>query len=342
MPKTVDELALETSKGVQELNEGLARASQIAAPLTELQWDLLSTVVAGALTIALIALAPEEAVGIGVLTALAGASAALGISTSILAGTVLALDLLGNNQVGENDRKVTKFVCRFTGNAFTVTLGAVGLAIDGDYGFETGVSVGEIGGILMDTNDTIKAVTKAESAVGIALYEIQLIKELKEFSLTPQGEHVLSGQHIWADHLNAESMTKDMIEHPARVSKPAVIRVTDRPPARPSTDNRAAQTKLDRSIFDSPGDPIYSPVYPAPVPAPVAAPVPARVPAPAPAPVPAPAPAPAKSPEAPWNTPLLPEYLGGGEPAQPSDHPLCSDAALPDVTDDAPDIKRLP
>jgi len=348
MPQVVGELAAEHAQRLQELQEALAKASQTAAPLTESNLELLSAVTAGVIAftllpgaaVALAALTPEVAVGVAAMATIAAISATLAAASSFVTATVLTMDVLGIGHVSESDRETTKLAGRYAGNAFTVTLGSIGLLVDGDYGFETGVTAGEFGGILMDSNDAIEAALKNED---VLLHLIQLQQELKEFGLAPHGEHVLSGQHIWADHLNAESMTKDLIEHPARTPKPAVILATDRPPARPSADNLAAQIKLERCVFTPPLDPTYSPV---PVPAPAPAPATPSPRAPAPA-SPAPRPRASATPisprtRGPWNTPLLPDYLGGAEPAQPSDPPLCSSAAIPDVTADDPDALTLP
>jgi hypothetical protein len=254
-----------------------------------------------------------------------------------MAGTVMAFDVVGLHKLSDDDFKTVKLARRFAGSPYTILGGTLGKTIDDDYGFETGVTAGEFSGILIDINDVMKMSFEHDGSSDVQIHVFEILKELRELPSSSEEEHVRPGAHIWAAHLNPESMTKDMLEQGSRVSRPAVQIVTDRAPTLPSEDNAAAQIKLDRHIFETPPNPIYSPqaTEAAPVPAsaqiqPPAAPqhVPTSptIPAPIQAPRAAAATATYLRDLAAFVGYLMPEFLGGNEP---SDEPPYS-AAIPE------------
>jgi hypothetical protein len=340
MPQNTNEAALAITQGIEELNEALAQARKASAPPTELALELLTTIVSGAITFALL---PGAAAGIGVLGAVAGVSAALSSASSILTATILTFELFGARKM---DVEAAKFVGRFTGNPFSVTLGTIGMLIDGEYGFETGITAGELVEILYDLHDLNEVAMQGEEktlhplskTISVPIHFTQLAKELREFPPTPEAQHPLSSRHQLQEELNAYSMAKNLIESPIRVAKPAVAMVTDRPSVPPSVANADYQIKLDRLIFGAPTDPIYTPVVQHPMASVTPRPTP-RLPKGIP-----------NAPSAPTSTadsgtirvdtPLLPDYLGGSEPSDP-DNPPPGDTFVPSVTTDDT-IQQLP
>jgi len=342
MSPSASDLAQEVSQGNQELNDALARANQETAPLTEADWELLSSIVDIVLVLAL--LPAEATVGAGVVGAgasIAAVSAVLAGASSFVAGSMLAMDICGI-RFSEQDRETRKIVTRFVENPYTIMGGTFGLLVDGDRGFRSGVTAGEFGGILFDINDTMESTMEGlkspskRNIKDMSLHIFQIMKELKDFSPAGHGDHVRDGQHIWADHLNTVSITRDMIESPMKISKPAVVDVTDNPPIRPSSDEVLSQSIKDRGVFSCAPDLVYSPQPPISggTPNPTPGPTPGNTPGPAPLPVADPPPVQINGI---WNTPLLPNYLGGGGTETPYDPPLSYSAPVPEVPSIEPD-----
>jgi hypothetical protein len=335
------------SSDIQELNESLAKATSEDSPLTEQQWELLAVVVTAAVTIALLPVAPLVAsAGMAAIAAIGPVTSALTIATSAAVGPVLALDALGIIHLTDGDLKLVNFTSRLTGNPFSIIFGAAGQFIDGDYGLETGVSVGVFASFLYDFNDATREAMKAETTVlKDGLYVWQLSKELTELSVSSDNEHVSSRRQIWSNQLNSDSMTRDMLEHISRTTLPLTAKVTENAPPSPSQDNSSAQIRLDRHIFDTPLNPPYSPQVlqppPPPPPPPTKVPPPTKAPPPVKAPPPAaPAPAPTliKPPLGNSLGYLVPEHLGGNEP---SDSPPPSQT-IPDAPEDQTGGMGLP
>jgi len=213
MPQDTEKLAVEAAQGIQELNEAVAAATQGTAELTERDWELLGTVGNLALAIAALAALPEEsAAAIGAVTAIAAVGATLGIASSVMSGTVLAFDVLGINSPNERDHQLTELIIGYTSNPFSVVLGSTGYIVEGDYGFESGVTVGEFGNILFDANEYQNSILERKDS---SLVLLQLLKEIVDF------KHSTLEKLSQGEDLNADSMIKNMIEYPARVSTPA-------------------------------------------------------------------------------------------------------------------------
>jgi hypothetical protein len=309
-----------STSGIQELNESLGKASQESSALTEQQLELLSAVVTAGLVMALL---PEitvaASIGVAALLAIGPVTAALALAAAVSLGSVYALDVLGLIHLTKEDQRLVKFTGRLFGNPFSIVLGAVGQYVDGDYGLETGVSAGGFVNFLYDTNDAIEAIMKSPTNIlHDGFYASQLVKELSELSSASNGEHVWSGRHIWSEHLNSDSMTRDMLEKIARTSKPLTAKVTENPQPKPSQDNANAQKRIDRHVFDTPQNPPYSPQYrttpvvPKPDPKPDP-PKPDPKPKPKPDP-PKPDPKPDLKPDPnPTLKYLMPDWLGGSD-----------------------------
>jgi hypothetical protein len=314
---------------MQDFNEFIARSDGATASLSERDVELLLTLGTFILAVALL---PEAAAATSVLATLAAVGSVFGIGTSFGLGLILAFDALGVIRLNESEFDGVKLTNHLAGNMFTVLGGTLGFAVDGEYGMQTGITGGELTGIMFDGSDTIKAVMELKDFRYAALHIVQLAKELKELPSTSEGEHGRVGQHSWHADLNAESITKDMIYQITRIARPITQKATDQPPARPAEDNAASQVKRDRSFYGMPQGPTYPPSpapatqAPLPFPGPPSAP-PSSGPPAALAPKPPPPSAALRS-FFPGN--LMPSYLGGTEPSEsPPEVPSIPDAPEP-------------
>lgn len=326
------------TEDIQQLNESLNKANRYGFQLTEQDWQLLSKVVAGALVIALLpAEAPVAAsLGVAALTAIAGIAGAMGLATAIAGGTVLALNVFGAAHSTEKDLKSLESLTRLAGNPFSLALGTAGHAIDGDRGLEAGTSAGAFVNALFDANEAMSTLGETslrdlDSIQRSALSLSQAGLELAELSSTPHAENVGPGQHIRSEHVNSESMTRDMLERIGANSSPMILKVVKSSTPKPSDENAESQTKFDRHFFDSPENPPYSPFVPQPSPPKDIPPAPKP---PDPKPIPPSSP-PAPQPKEPYPKPIpptsfIPDYLGGSAPSEvPPPTPT-----IPDKPDD--------
>jgi hypothetical protein len=291
---------------LRAVNEGLADFARGDSVFLEELEGLADSAALGILSAVAIT---EIGVPASTLAIIALLGAGMGLASGIAIGAILGLAVVGLIKPNEQEVKTIKFVGKLTGSPFATTMGAVGLAIDGEYGFATGVTIGDFVSNAFDVHDEMSAYLSSSSNQYERIsHYFGLMHALSELPRDEYGERVPWGHAMWSEHLNSDAIPRDLEQYRLGLSWPALTSLVQAPSPTAAQDRATDQIRQDRAVLP----PVTSsPHLPAPQ-APSSAQI-AKVPPSFTSPAPRPTPQPQRLP-APNNSPLIPDNLGGGDP----------------------------